>query len=396
VHKPLRSNDMRERNEKLVLNLIRSEGRISQSRVAHETGLKPPTVFRIFAGLEQLGYIREADGVAGEPEGRGRKPSYYEVNPDALYAVGVDFWAGSAAAAVVDFAGRLVQQNLMSLGRRVRAEQAMGKIEQLVERVLKEGGVPTDKLLGIGVGAPGTVDIEKGQVIQYRRIAGLEQFPVRDRLAARFDVPVAVHNNCAVIGLSEFRYGSAAGAQSVLVLLIRSGVGGAFLQDGRLFVNRGRTAIEIGHAPIGVPDGTDPHAELESYLSEGALLEYAAQAGVSSWRDLDHGLQQEDRRVEEALEPAAKAFRVAFVSLSALFNPERILVVSRSGGVARFLARAVTRSSDLLSRTPVSVQPDIVAAEYDPVHSCRGACDLIFDLFFSESQNLASHMPQRQ
>ena len=48
---PLRAADIRERNEKIVLRLIhasRGQG-LSQSEVVQSTGLKAPTIFRIFS-----------------------------------------------------------------------------------------------------------------------------------------------------------------------------------------------------------------------------------------------------------------------------------------------------------------------------------------------------------
>jgi hypothetical protein len=51
---PPHASDVRERNEKIVLRLIHSsrERGLSQSEVVHATGLKPPTIFRIFSYLE--------------------------------------------------------------------------------------------------------------------------------------------------------------------------------------------------------------------------------------------------------------------------------------------------------------------------------------------------------
>jgi uncharacterized membrane protein len=49
--KSLRSYDIRERNEQLIIILIYNRGGISQSEVVSLTGLKPSTVFRIFTSL---------------------------------------------------------------------------------------------------------------------------------------------------------------------------------------------------------------------------------------------------------------------------------------------------------------------------------------------------------
>jgi predicted Rossmann fold nucleotide-binding protein DprA/Smf involved in DNA uptake len=99
---PARAASIRERNERLVLRLIFRKGPLSQSEAAKLTGLKPPTVFRIFLELERAGLIAaDAGRRPGPAERKGRRPQDYRVVPSAAYAVGVDFWAGSAAAVVL-------------------------------------------------------------------------------------------------------------------------------------------------------------------------------------------------------------------------------------------------------------------------------------------------------
>ena len=318
--KPLRSADIRARNEKLVLSLIRRQRGISQSQVAQRTGLKPPTVFRIFQVLEEQGFISNcvedpevqrdkqsepqppgqlerqsavrSDTQAGAEterpeterpgterpggerpgaERKGRRPAYYCVNPHALYVVGVDFWARSASAVVVDFAGTPVYRDILDLNGLTGVEEILERLEALITEAIEQAGIDRGRLLGIGVGAPGMVDIESGVVLRYPRIEGMDGFPLRERLEEAFGVPVHLHNNAAVIALSEYRYGSVRGRRSVLTLVLRAGVGGAFIQNGSLFVNHHRTALEVGHVvvdPAGPECRCGRRGCLETYLSE--------------------------------------------------------------------------------------------------------------------------------
>ncbi|HOT60121.1 MAG TPA: helix-turn-helix domain-containing protein, partial [Spirochaetales bacterium] len=55
---PLRSADIRERNAKIILGFVQSRKYISQSELVGITGLRAPTVFRIFTELEKQGLIR--------------------------------------------------------------------------------------------------------------------------------------------------------------------------------------------------------------------------------------------------------------------------------------------------------------------------------------------------
>ncbi|NBF41273.1 MAG: ROK family protein [Spirochaetes bacterium] len=386
--RPLRSYDVRERNEKLVLSLIHGTSGISQSEVANITGLKPPTVFRIFSQLQQDGIIRECSPARPATAGKGRKPAFYCVVPESLYIIGIDFWSGSAAVVVSDFSGEAIYSEVIETPPDIEAEAVMGEISALVRRATESSGLNPEKVLGIGVGAPGIVDIGTGTIVRYPRIPGFDGYGVSARIEGEFGWPVHVHNNTAVLALGEYRYGSAAGHQSVMTFLIRSGVGGAFLQDGRVLTNRGRTVLEVGHMVLD-PDGRECASGwngcLESYLSEGAVEAALRECGFSSLSSFGEALAEQEAPVSEAcpeLGETARRFAQAVHSLSNLLNPESYLIVSRHRWLSEFLAASLDKylGSDApgLSEGAAAVLPQT----YEPLRACHGAADLVLDRFF--------------
>jgi predicted NBD/HSP70 family sugar kinase len=394
--KPLRSADIRARNEKLVLSIIRRRSGISQSEVAQETGLKPPTVFRIFQVLEEQGFILGCDGDSSRGAGsdggdvaersgerKGRRPSYFCVKPEALYVVGVDFWARSASAVVVDFGGNPVYRQVVDLSDHNGAEEILRRLNALIGDAISSSGVARDRLLGIGVGAPGMVDTQSGVVLRYPRIASMDGFPLRERLESEFGVPVHVHNNAAVIALSEYRYGSVRGRRSVLTLVLRAGVGGAFIQDGQLFVNHHRTALEVGHISV---DPAGPECRcgrrgcLETYLSEGVLRREADAESAEEYFSL---LEDGEERAVSPLQRASEKLVSAVYSLLNTLNPEAILIVSRSQALSEALCDAVREALSEVPSFASAAERHIVPHEYDPVIAGQGAADLVFDSFFT-------------
>ena len=408
VRQPLRSNDIREQNEKLVLHLIYTRSTISQSEVANITGLKPPTVYRIFSLLEQQGLIRESEGESLSADKKGRRPSPYAVVPTALYSIGVDFWSRNAAVALFDFRGRIILSKTSLFESDVTAETVTAEIIRMIDEALTENEVAADRLLGIGIGAPGVVDIENGVVVVYERIKGMNNFDLRSRLVERFDVPVEVHNNCSVIALGAYRYGSAQGQNSLTVFLVRSGMGGAFIHGGQLYVNQNRTAFEIGNfhltpaesdnlqrsqgiVPIARPGSGgrtgaagSTETKLEDFISEDTIFHTVSSvANASSWEDVDALLRSGDARVMESLSPIGELFSNEARNVAHLLNPEAIMIVSRYRSLSEYFARSLTEhmKSDQDSARVNLVK--VLAEEYDTTLACQGAADLIFDTFFS-------------
>jgi len=374
VHQPLRSNDIRESNEKLILNLIFRNGSISQSQVVQQTGLKAPTVFRIFAKLEEDGLIqqcpvqpqRDAEGGA---ERKGRRPNYYCVEPSSAYAIGVDFSSLAASVIVVDFDNRVIYNDSVELDRGLDRDAILLVLRQLIEKAISTGAIPRDRLIGIAIAGPGVVDTVSGQVLEYERIAGLSGYSIGDHFEELFGVPVFVHNNASVIAASAYHYGAAREEKSLLAILVRSGVGGALVNHGSIFLNGTATALEIGRM-VSAPDRDET---LETIVSEPAILAILQERfGVSDWTDACARLSLEE--IAPVLDDVRSVFAVAVQNLFHVFHPEAILIISRFSLLTEFLK---TTAKETLPACRV------IPLVYDPVQACYGATDIVFKEYFN-------------
>ena len=380
---------MRERNEKLVLKMIYNQTGISQSEISTITGLKPPTVFRIFTSLIEQGFILECDTDRVMAEKKGRKPSFFCVNADARYTIGLDFWWQSAAVLVADFSGKPIYEDLVRFKVGIDAERMMQQIEGLIRSAIDKSGIDERRIIGIGIGAPGVVDIEQGRVLKYPRAKGMTNYSIKNRIGESFGVPVYIHNNCSVIALSEYRYGKAKDQKSMLAILIRAGVGGAFIQDGRAFVNQSKTALEVGHLSVDLKGRLcecGARGCLETYLSEDAIMAELKQMGeVPSWKNLETLLESKDRRVVKLMNRLGGILAAAVGSLVNVLNPEAVLIVARNRFLSDFFKAVIQERLEKLSADNQLAVVNVISAEYQPTIACKGAADLVFDHFFSVS-----------
>ncbi|AFG36234.1 ROK family transcriptional regulator [Spirochaeta africana] len=386
--RPIRHTDIRLNNERLILQLAFQHGTISQSMVVKHTGLKAPTVFRIFAKLSEAGFISQCEDSASidqgiPPDRKGRRPNLYCVNPTSGYALGIDFSSLGAAVIAVDFSNTVIYRNSMELSGISEREQVMEILEQLLQTALQDSRLPEEALLGIGVAAPGVVDTATGRVQRYARIKGLSGYSIKERLEQRFEVPVHVHNNASVIASSAYHYGCAREERSVLAILVRSGIGGALVKGGEIFLNGSTTALEIGStspSPCTPEQLLADSATLESMVAEAPLLNRLQQRyAVGDWNEADSRLSPAE--INSALHEEQLAFATTVRNLYHIFHPDAVLLISRFPALSRFLedsARAVLPESRLLPMV------------YDPVQACYGATDIVFREFFHCRPELAA------
>jgi glucokinase len=103
-----------------------------------------------------------------------------------------------------------------------------------------------DSILGIGVGVPSVVDIEKGIVYDVQNIPSLKEVRLKDILEEEFKVPTYINNdaNCFVVG--EKYFGKGKHYKDIVGLIIGTGLGAGIYTNGKLYCGANCGAGEFG------------------------------------------------------------------------------------------------------------------------------------------------------
>ena len=205
--------------------------------------------------------------------------------PRTKYLVGVDLGGTNIVA------GALAEDGSDVLAMRSEptradqgADQVIDRIVRMIDTVIAETiaqtGAKRDDMIGVGVGAPGPLDRERGIVITTPNL-GWSNFPLRDVIAERTRLPVRIDNdaNCATLG--EWWLGAAKGANNVIGMTIGTGIGGGIILGGRLYHGSADMAGEIGHATIDITGRRckcGNYGCLEAYASGPSIADRAREA----------------------------------------------------------------------------------------------------------------------
>jgi glucokinase len=196
------------------------------------------------------------------------------------YIVGVDLggtkiFAGAVSADGSATHGMRSITTQSELGAEGVVDRIIGLIEGVMVDTNNETGATRKDFLGIGVGAPGPLDREKGLVIVAPNL-GWRDFPLRDRIQSRLGLPVSLDNdaNCATVG--EWWLGAARGGKNVVGITIGTGIGGGLIINGELYHGASDVAGEIGHTTI---DVNGRHCKCGNY---GCLEAYASGPAIAT------------------------------------------------------------------------------------------------------------------
>lgn len=159
-------------------------------------------------------------------------------------------------------------------GAETVVDRIVAMIAQVISDVIAEHGARPQDFLGVGIGAPGPLDRERGIVVVAPNL-GWRDFPLRDAIAERIRLPAALDNdaNCATFG--EWWRGAAQGARHVVGITIGTGIGGGVVIDGKLYHGASDVAGEIGHTTI---DSTGRYCRCGNY---GCLEAYASGPAIA-------------------------------------------------------------------------------------------------------------------
>jgi glucokinase len=175
-------------------------------------------------------------------------------DPSRRFVIGVDLGGTNiVVGAVAEDGSRVLavhsQPTRSEEGSDAVVDRICASIEAVIAQTQEEEGVGRGAFLGVGVGAPGPLDRERGVVVVAPNL-GWHNLPLRQLIGERVGLDATLDNdaNCATLG--EWWIGAAQGGRHVVGITIGTGIGGGLILDGRLYHGMSDVAGEIGHTTI--------------------------------------------------------------------------------------------------------------------------------------------------
>ncbi|MGW3656527.1 ROK family transcriptional regulator [Streptomyces sp. NPDC005151] len=232
-------------NLERVVRAVRMAGSLTQAEIARSTGLSAATVSNIVRELKGGGTVEVTPTSAG-----GRRARSVSLSGDAGIVIGVDFGHTHLRVAVGNLAHQVLAEESEPLDVDASSAEGFGRAEQLVKRLIETTGIGPDKVIGVGLGVPGPIDVESGTLGSTSILPGWTGINPSEELATRLGVPVYVDNDANLGALGELVWGSGRGVKDLAYIKVASGVGAGLVIDGHIYRGPGGTAGEIGHITL--------------------------------------------------------------------------------------------------------------------------------------------------
>ncbi|WP_152617855.1 ROK family transcriptional regulator [Phaeacidiphilus oryzae] len=323
---PGSQSSLHRANLERVLRAVRMAGSLTQAEIARTTGLSAATVSNIVRELRESGTVVVTPTSSG-----GRRARSVSLSADAGIVVGVDFGHSHLRVAVGNLAHRVLAEESAPIDTDANADQGFDRAEQIVARLLEETGFGRDKVIGVGLGVPGPIDVETGAVGSTAILPGWSGIVPGRELSSRLGMPVYVDNDANLGALGELVWGAGRGLTDLAYIKMASGVGAGLVIAGQIYRGPGGTAGEIGHITL---DESGPVCRcgnrgcLETFVSARHVLNLLA---ASHGPDLTipkvvQLAQQGDLGCRRVIADVGRQVGTGVANLCNLLNPRRVIL----------------------------------------------------------------------
>ncbi len=191
---------------------------------------------------------------------------------------GIDVGGTGIKIGLVDDLGKTVAYEKLPTREPEGPTSAMQRVAAVMLDFDEQFAFGEGAVLGIGLGAPGPMDLPGGKLVAPPQLPTWWGFGIRDSLAKLTGLPVAFLNDANAAAYGEFWLGTGKKTSSMLLLTLGTGVGGGIVHEGELVNGVNSFGGECGHALV----DPSPTAQICTWGGgRGHLEAYASASGIA-------------------------------------------------------------------------------------------------------------------
>ncbi len=247
-------------------------------------------------------------------------------------SIGLDIGGTNISAVICDDCGNISY----SFTRKsdYYGDQYLKNIEEIIENLMKE--CKTD-ICGIGIGIPGTVDSDTGNVIACPAF-NWKNMQLKKHIESKFGISTVIENDVNVWTLAEKYLGAAKEYDDFVMITIGTGIGCGLFLGGELYRGHSFKAGEIGYLPLALEAYKEKYHENKFGFFESKASASAASRIYNELTKKDADCReifllakQGDEAAKKVVEDVYQYLGLGLSSLFCILNPQLVVV---GGGMA--------------------------------------------------------------
>lgn len=314
--------------------------------------------------------------------------------------IGIDLGGTTVKLAVLTETGEVQQKWSLLTDISEEGTKIVPSIVASINEHIERYGMSKEDFIGIGMGSPGTVDLQNGTVIGAYNLNWKTLQPVKLLIEEGTGIPFAIDNDANVAALGERWKGAGENEDNMAFLTLGTGVGGGIVAEGNLLHGSVGAAGEVGHITV-EPNGYDctcgKKGCLETVASATGVVrlarDYADQyAGESTLKvAIDDGqlvtakdvfdfAKQNDALAVKVIDKVAFYLGLACGNIANILNPSTIVIGGGVSNAGEFLVEQVQDYFNTFTFPAIRSSCKIRLAQLGNDAGVIGASSLIKDI----------------
>ena len=268
-----------------------------------------------------------------------------------MYTIGIDLGGTNIVAGLVDDDFNILTTAAVKTNMPRPAEAIIADMVALCHKVVEQQGMSMDDIAYVGVGCPGTCNVETGEV-EYANNLHFDHVLVGPVMQQQLGKPVYVDNDANAAALGEAMAGATKGAAKSICITLGTGVGSGIVLDGKIYGGSNYAGGELGHTVIvagGEPCTCGRRGCWETYSSATALMNQTRAAMEQNpdslmWKLVEGDISKVDGRIpfeaakqgdaagQAVVDQYVEYLACGLVNVINIFQPDMVCV---GGGVCR-------------------------------------------------------------
>ena len=263
----------RNARKRLILDIIRNTPEASRTLVQKLSGLSMDSTLHLVEELLKSGLIHTMG--KSDSQKPGRKATILQINSDGCYFLGIRFNASSISGVVINFGREVILSREWDCHDKTSAQEMITFLGKCIAELLAEIGDKRSKVRGMGIGAPGIIDLKKGTIVRYVHIPDWKNVELKKTLESEFGIPVWVEHGVKCATRAFLTLPEHSNCSDMLFMQMDRGINMCIVANGQIYNGSSYLSGETGHVHIadnGMLCDCGKLGCLETVASDNAIL----------------------------------------------------------------------------------------------------------------------------
>ena len=279
------------------------------------------------------------------------------------YYISIDIGATNTKFAILSPGATIIKKKVIPTSLYESPAEFVSISYDIIQLLLREVRAKRRDIAGIGIGAPGAINSEKGIVHYFVNIRGWKEVYLKRMMEQKTRILTFVENDVNVMALGEFHYGAGKKVKNMIGITLGSGVGSGLILNGNIYEGADYAAGEIGHIPIAITGkrcmcggiGCMETYVGNKYIVKRAIREMKGRKTLIkklikdasrklSPKVIYEAAKKKDRLAIKILEDTGMYLGVCLAGVVNMLNPELIVIGGGVSNAGHFILNAVKRT----------------------------------------------------